>query len=170
MAALPVCGHCGRPESPERGCFWRDVWYCSDVCRHAAGDRSGCGGWDCGCTQYAKKRRLLCNHRVQMRVMQDLIDDHDLQSECEEAIIAETGNTGFWLGHDTGPGGLDEESDCEDPEAAAKHEASQLRQEAADRRGLVAAVQGALECRAITRDLERARMQSEDYRAQLCRK
>jgi hypothetical protein len=127
-------------------------------------------GWDCGCTEYAKKRRLLCEHRVQMRIMQDVIDDHGLDSECEDAIIAETGNTGFWLQHDTEAGGVDEGSDCEDPEAAAKHEANELRQEAADRRALVAAVQGALECCAITRDLERARMQSEDYRAQLCRK
>jgi hypothetical protein len=127
-------------------------------------------GWDCGCTEYAKKRRLLCEHRVQMRIMQDIIDDHGLDSECEDAIIAETGETGFWLQHDTEAGGVDEGSDCEDPEAAAKHEANELRQEAADRRGLVAAVQGALECCAITRDLERARMQSEDYHAQLCRK
>ena len=132
---------------------------------HAAGDHSACLGWDCGCTGYAKKRRLLRDHRTQMRIMQDIIDDHDLASELEEDVVAQTANTGFWLGYDTGFGGMDEGSDAEDPEADAKEEVRVLRQEAGDQQGLVAAVQGALESRAIATDLERARMRLEDHRA-----
>ena len=161
-----VCGQCGRVGfEPLSGCCWRDVWFCSHVCSHAAGDRSACLGWDCGCTGYAKKRRLLRDHRTQMRIMQDIIDDHDLASELEEDMIAQTGNTGFWLGYDTGYAGLDESSDTEDPEANAKQEVQELRQEATSQQGLVTAVQGALECRAIATDLERTRMRLEDHRA-----
>ena len=97
--------------------------------------------------------------------MQDIIDDHDLASELEEDVVAETGNTGFWLGYDTGFGGMDEGSDAEDPEADATEEVQELRKEATDQQSLVAAVQGALECRAIATDLERARMRLEDHRA-----
>ena len=100
-----------------------------------------------------------------MRIMQHIIDYHDLAPELEEDVVAQTGNTGFWLGYDTGSGGMDEGSDAEDPEADAKEEVRDLRQEAADQQGLVSAVQGALECRAIATDLERARMRLEDHRA-----
>ena len=164
--ATPVCGRCGRNGSDSLpGCRWRDVWFCSRVCSHAAGDHSACLGWDCGCTGYAKKRRLLRDHRAQMRIMQDIIDEHDLGWQMEEDVVAETGNTGFWLGYDTGFGGLDEGSDAEDPEADAKEEAQELRQEATSRQDFLAAVQGSLECRAIATDLERARMRLEDHRA-----
>jgi len=100
-----------------------------------------------------------------MRIMQELIDDHDLASELEEDVVAQMGNNTFWLGYDTGFGGMDEGSDAEDPEADAKQEVQDLRQEATDQQGLVAAVQGALECRAIATDLERARMRLEDHRS-----
>ena len=164
--SAPACGHCSRVRSdPLLGCHWRDAWFCSNVCAHAAGDRSACLGWDCGCTNYAKKRRLLRAHRTQMRIMHEIIDDHGLAPELDEDLVAETGNTGFWLGHDTGFGGLDEGSGEEDPEADATQEVRQLRQEARDQQVLVAAVQGALECRAIATDLERARMCLEDKRA-----
>ena len=162
----PVCGHCACARSDAlSGCFWRDVWFCSHVCSHAAGDRSACLGWDCGCTGYAKKRRLLRDHRTQMRLMQDIIDEHELGLLLEEDVVDHTGNTGFWLGYDTGHGGLDEGSEAEDPEADAKEEVQELRKEATDQQGLVAAVQGALECRAIATDLERARMRLEDHRS-----
>ena len=161
----PACGQCGLGFIPSSVCCWRDVWFCSRVCAHAAGDHSACLGWDCGCTGYAKKRRLLRDHRTQMRIMQELIDDHDLASELEEDVVAQMGNNTFWLGYDTGFGGMDEGSDAEDPEADAKQEVQDLRQEATDQQGLVAAVQGALECRAIATDLERARMRLEDHRS-----
>lgn len=97
--------------------------------------------------------------------MHEIIDYHDLASELEEDVVAQTGNNGFWLGYDTGFGGLDEGSGEEDPEADAKQEAQELRQDATAQQGLVAAVQGVLECRAIATDLERARMHLEDHRA-----
>ncbi len=79
-------------------------------------------------------------------------------------MMEETGNTAFWLGHDDGAGGVDEASDGEDPEADAKQEVRELRQEAASQQSLVAAVQGVLEIRSTTTDLERARMRLEDLR------
>ena len=100
-----------------------------------------------------------------MRIMEDIIDSHDLAWEMDEDMVAQTGNTGFWLGYDTGFGGMDEGSDAEDPEADAKQEVQEIRREAADQQGLVAAVQSALECRAMATDLERARMRLEDHRA-----
>jgi len=144
------------------GYFWRDVWYCSRVCAHAAGDRTACLGWECGCTHYAKKRRLLRNHRENMRIMDDVIVDNGLEQELEHRLIEETGNTNFFLGLDEG---LDEPSDAEDPEQKLRATVDSLRTEAADQSALVHAVQGALVCRAIATDLERARMRLEDHRS-----
>ena len=45
----------------------------------------GCLGWECGCTSYAKKRRLLRAHRVQMRVMTELIEEQGLEEELRTA-------------------------------------------------------------------------------------
>ena len=124
-------------------------WMCSAECSHAAGDRSACYGWDCGCTRYAKKRRLLIAHRREMRIMEDLIHEHGLGEELEERIIEETGNVGFCLETDSENG--DEPSDTEDPEQQLRATVDALRSEAADQRALVEAVQGALECRSGTR-------------------
>ena len=147
------------------GHFWQGRWYCINRCRHDAGDRSACLGWDCRCTRYAKKRRMLRTHRQQMRIMEQLIDDSDLTNELEEELIHETGNTGFWLGLDNGQDGLDEDSDQEDPEAQAMQQVRALRQESSDRQSFLGAVQGALDHRALVSELERARMQLEDHRA-----
>ena len=105
-------------------------------------------------------------HREQMRVMDDFIEDNGLKSELEATVIEETGNTGFWLGLDDGSDGLDEDSDAEDPEAVMGQQVRALRQELADQRAFVAAVKGALGHSAMARELERARMQLEDHRAQ----
>jgi hypothetical protein len=112
-------------------------------------------GWACGCSKYAKKRLLLHEHRRQMRVMEALIEEAGLAYELEERLVEETGDTGFWLGDH---GKLDEGSDQEDPEAA-------LRAAQADQRHVLQAVQGAVECQSMRRDLERARMQLEDRAA-----
>ena len=101
-----------------------------------------------------------------MRIMGDIIDEHGLSSELEERLIDETGNTNFWLGEDTD---MDEDSDQEDPEAVAKQRANDLLQESKDRQAFVAAAQDTLACRAVATDLERARMQLEDLRAQALR-
>jgi hypothetical protein len=126
--------------------------YCNTRCAHDAGDRTLCRE-GCGCTAYARKRRLLRKHRAAMRVMRDLIEEARMGDVLEERL-AEEDAPNFWLDYDTD---MDESSGAEDPEA-------QLRQELADRQQLVQAVQGALEAQALRRDLERARMQLEDKR------
>ena len=141
-------------------------WMCSRECEHAAGDRSGCLRWNCGCTDYAKKRRLLREHRVNMRVMDDVILENGLDEELEDRLVQETGNTNFFLGLDAD---LDEPSDAEDPEEELRATVDGLRAEAADQRSLVQAVQGALECRGVLLDLERARMELEDARSRQLR-
>ena len=65
-------------------------------------------------TGYAKKRRLLREHRRNMRIMDELVDEHGLSSELEERLVDETGNTNFFLGEDAH---IDEDSDQGDPEA-----------------------------------------------------
>ena len=101
-----------------------------------------------------------------MRVMDDVIDEHGLSPELEDRMIDETGNTNFWLGEDTD---MDEDSDQEDPEASAKQRMEDLLQESKDKQAFVTAAQDALACRAVATDLERARMQLEDLRAQMSR-
>lgn len=98
-----------------------------------------------------------------MRVMDDVISEHGLAEELEGRMVEETGNTSCWFVEDTDMG---EDSDQEDPEADAEQKVNTLLQESADKRNLVQAVQGALQSRAALTDLERARMQLEDLRAQ----
>ena len=92
--------------------------------------------------------------------MMDLIEDEELEDELEERIIEMKGNSGFWLGVDTS--GLDETSDCEDPMAVMPA----MRQEMDEREGFVQAAKDILDSRAVKMDMERARMQLEDYRSQ----
>ena len=155
------CAHCGRPRNqlPFLEAEGVIFWYCSRECQHAAGDRSACQG-----SQYSKKRRLLREHRWEMRTMGALLAEHGLLDEMDDRVLEATGNTGFWLGLDDGPGGMDETSDNEDPEAEAIARADALQQESVDRQGFLTAVAGALECRSLATDLERARMRLEDVR------
>ena len=111
------------------------------------------------CSGYAIKRRLLRQHRLQMRVMDNVIRQHGVEEDAEALVVEETGNTGFYLGWDSE---MDEPSDAEDPE-------QQLRAAAADQSAMVQAVQGAGECRKVLQDMERARMQLEDLRSRLLR-
>ena len=142
-----VCGHCLAPRAT-RGIWWQERWFCGAMCSHAAGDRTACVGWACGCTAYAKKRRLLRAHREEMRIALDLLIEHGLEAEYESRLIAETGNTGFCLAYVED---LDEPSDVEDPEAALRDEVAGLRAEAADRTSMVQAVEGALRARRRSR-------------------
>jgi hypothetical protein len=59
---------------------------------------------------------------------------------------------------------MDEDSDAEDPERAANEKVRELQEAANEQNGFLEAVRGALECRAVLTDLERARMQLEDLR------
>ena len=115
-------------------------------------------------TPLAKKRRLLREHRAQMRVMESLIEQNKLTDESEVEVMVEFNNTPFWLGYDTGPDGMDEESECEDPDAALQRENDDLRREAADQQAFISAVQDIRAYERMRLDLERARMQLEDRR------
>ena len=56
------CGHCGLTSGGRRVFaedMWRGRWYCGDVCSRAAGDRTRCDNWDCGCSAYSKLLRVL---------------------------------------------------------------------------------------------------------------
>ena len=94
--------------------------------------------------------------------MMDFIEDRGLDDELMEVLIAQNGNTNFFLGSDSE---MDEGSDIEDPEAKSKEQVSALRAEAVDRQRFLEAVQGALQCRAAVVDVERARMQLEDMQS-----
>ena len=101
-----------------------------------------------------------------MRVMDAVISDNGLQDELEDRLLQETGNTNFWLDSDSS---LDEPSDAEDPEDTLCATVTGLRSEAADVSTMVHAVQGALECAKLQKDLEHARMALEDLRARQLR-
>ena len=117
-------------------------------------DRNACKAAGCTCTPYAVKRRQLRHHRVQMRFMQDVIDDNDLTEEADDFFIEDTGNNGFWLGIDSD---MDESSDEEDPMTT-------LIQENASVQHFLLLAQSMCEAGRIRLDLERARMQLEDHR------
>ena len=101
-----------------------------------------------------------------MRIMDDIIDERGLSPELEERLIDETGNANFFLGEVSA---FDEDSDQESPEAVAKQRVCALLQESEDKQAFFAAAQEALACFAVVTDMERARMQLEDLRAQALR-
>ena len=113
-------------------------------------------------TPFAKKRRLLHEHRAQMRVMEGLIEQNNLTDEYEVEVMVELGSTPFWLGYDSGPDGMDEESECEDPDAALHRENEDLRRETTDQQAFISAVQDLRAYERMRLDLERARVQLED--------
>ena len=113
---------------------------------------------------FAKKRRLLREHRAQMRVMEDLIEQNSLTFEYAVDVEVELDHGPFWLGYDSGPDGMDEESECEDPDAALHRENEELRREATDQQAFISAVQDIRAYERMRLDLERARMQLEDRR------
>ena len=159
-AELRQCSYCQhwKPVCDENR-LWQAKWYCSSKCSHDAGDHEFCEE-GCGCSGYAKKRRQLRSHRVEMRVMENLIKEEDLEEEMLDRICDETGKATSWfLGHSDS---MDESSDQEDPEAA-------LRQELADKSAFVEAACGALQYRRAATDLERARMMLENVRSRQLR-
>ena len=94
--------------------------YCSHRCMHAAGCRWDCAAiGDCGCTPYAKRRRVLRETRTAMRVMRDVLEDNDLMGELEEALGAGLSDFELDTAQD-GPGEADEGSDVEDETVALR--------------------------------------------------
>jgi hypothetical protein len=145
-------------------CFYKEQWVCgSPQCLHDAGYHRICSRSDvvCGCSRYAKKRRLLRNHRTNMRVMDMIIRRNGSEEELEDRLEQVTENSNFYLGLDPT---MDEDSDAEDPERTLAEKVRELQEAAKEQKGFLEAVQGALECRAMVTDVERARMQLEDMR------
>ena len=111
------CG--GQIQSPQIMFMRRH--YCSRTCMHADGCRWVCAELDdCGCTPYAKRRRVLRWTRDTMRVMRGVLEDNDLVDEFEEAH-EETNLPQVDLDTDQGgPGEADESSDHEDESAVLR--------------------------------------------------
>jgi len=114
--------------------MYRDSYYCGLPCMHDAGCRWVCRELDdCGCTKYAKRRRVLRETRDAMRVMTGVLVDNGLLETYEEELD-ETSLPEVALAADRGPGGADETSDHEDVEAtlratvAERSEADMLHQ------------------------------------------
>ena len=116
------------------------------------------------CRPMPKKLFFLRERRVQMRVMEDLIEDNGLTDDYHAEVMVELDNTPFWLGFDDGPGGLDESSDTEDPETILRREHEKLQCEAADQQTFIAAVQELQDHQAVRTELERVRTMLEDRR------
>ena len=98
--------------------------YCSNKCRHDAGDRRHCER-GCGCTGFAIKRRQLRNHRRTMRIVMDVIGEFDLWAELDERLMGQLGNLGASVGLDHDHE-MDEDSDAEDPMATQANELSNI--------------------------------------------
>ena len=125
-------------------------------------NKKGTRGWNENTTQYAKKRRLLREHRDEMRIMFDLIDAYGFEFELNERLLDETGNNGFWLGYGPHDLGSDEE---EDPEENLREEVRELKSQLTDRTALIQALtehRRKNELEKALLDMERARMKCED--------
>ena len=100
-----------------------------------------------------------------MRIMDDVILENGLDAELEDRL--DEGNAHF--DHDMYDD-IDESSDdAMDPDEEQRATIEGLRAEAADQSAMVEAVRGALECRSVLLDLERARMELEDLRSRQLR-
>ena len=124
-------------------------------------------------TPYAKKRRLLREHRSSMRVMDDVIEENGPGDELMNRMLDETGGYNFTLGFNHS---LDEGSDEDDPmlplyqeNLRLRHENLQLRQEGRDLEAFVEGARCIEAARSVTTDLERTRMCREDLCARLYR-
>ena len=50
-------------------------------------------------TSCGKQRCVLRKHRIEMRIMANLLNRNNLTDELQDDTVEETGNTGYWLGH-----------------------------------------------------------------------
>ena len=166
-----ACGHHFKYHWPEGACVvcgtspattqFCGQHYCFAACGARLGDEAA---KNLISTRYANKRRWLRNHRAQMRVVQEVIEQHDLEDEVEDRVVEETGNNCYWLGFDSD---MDESSDAEDPEAKATEELTAAKQELEDRSALIEALTDRAQRERIVQDLERERMARADLEGRL---
>ena len=157
---LHRCAQCGKLRYLRYRYMRRS--HCDRRCAHDAGDRSLCWSWqDCGCTAYSKKRRLLREHREQLRIAEDILEENDLHEEYAERAAEETDGPDSLAHLDF----MDEGSDAEDPEAELRTENRLLRAELDDRdctQQVIQLATASLDRGALVRDLERKSMFAED--------
>jgi len=111
---VSLCGTCGG--EPGLRLPHGDLFYCSTRCHHAAGSRIFCAVLNnCGCTPYAKRRRVLRQTRQTVRDMWDILDDYDLLDELSEVMVPNDLDEPC-----DGPGEPDESSDVEDETLALR--------------------------------------------------
>jgi hypothetical protein len=146
----------GRPYSPSGGPLGNQD-YCSFECAHAAGNRDDCKP-GCGCTGFERMRSLNRMYRDSMRVMDDIIMDHNLSRE----LIHRSDATGAYVFD------LERDADDEpDPEKVLQAEVAALRAERDELerlRTITNMAAAVLDHGAVVRDMERARMALEDSR------
>ena len=87
-------------------------------------------------TSYGKLLCALASHRIEMRIMKGLVEANDLEDELEELTIEETGNTGFWLGHNEEFDAIVEDMEKLEMQKRLAEKAEMLRFIAAIRSGL----------------------------------
>ena len=153
---------------PKDTCY-NDQWYCSIDCAHEAGDRRFCLRVACGCTGFEIKRRQLREHRDEMRVMSNVINDMHLDVVLEDCL-QEAGvptRSHESLFHDPEDLGdynpeMDECSDATDPE-------EEMRGEMTDHINFVEAATAIAEAQQFRLDYERRSMTLEDCRSNLDR-
>ncbi len=134
----------------------RTMTECAHCGKRAAGDLSD--------TPYRRKRRALRDHRAEMRITRELIDEHGLLEDLEARIEEETGEPGVSLGHDPD---LDADTDNEDPADLDLEDPDLVvatASAAADQHALVEAIGRAKEHYEHTLEVERLRMRLEDQR------
>ena len=101
-----------------------------------------------------------------MRFTREYLQDVGHADALDDQLEENTGNTGMFLGYCE----FDEDSDQEDPEQALREALAKSNQALAEKYSFVEAAAAILEARGSAIDLERSRMQMEDFRAQLIRK
>ena len=153
MAAL--CGVCGG--EPGLRLQHGGVFCCSSRCHHAAGSRIFCAVLEnCGCTPYAKRRRVLRQTRETVRDMLDIIVNNDLLDELSEVFVPNDLDEPC-----DGPGEPDESSDVED-ETLALRQIVAARTEADTLHQLVTSA-------AALAERDRIRSESEELRSEVAR-
>ena len=106
-----------------------------------------------------------------MRVMQDVIWDNNLHDQYREALQADTAQD-WWPGTDYED--PDETSDVEDPEKKARDNLEEYKREVADKEtvfkiAIVETARRSVENNQVWLELERARMEQEDFHGQFLR-
>ena len=87
---------------------------------------------------YAYLRRQLREHRIDLRLAQDVLLAHGLMDEYLHLVEDETGDSAHW--HGMCPQ-MDAPDSAPDPEVELRLEVAGLRAEAADQRAFIAAIQ-----------------------------